>query len=83
MSDTTTARKIAKDVLAKHGFQNKLKARMSTFNCIKHGNTFVVVEIHDWQPAPIADTIKTEIVETGNSSGIGIIAQFHGNFVQG
>lgn len=80
---TPTVRKIALNVLAEYGLPNKIKVRSTTFGCERFGNNYIMVEILDWEPQPLASEIEKKIKTAGNAERIGVMVSFKGsNFVQ-
>jgi hypothetical protein len=80
---TKTVRQIALDVLKMNHLTNKVKARSTNFGCTRHNSTYIHVDILDWVPNPIAETVEEQIKTAGNAQGIGIMVGFKGaGFVQ-
>ena len=53
------ARKYIKEILKHHGFDNKF--RVFSMDFADMGGSAMFVEIKDWKPDPIYDTLKKEI----------------------
>lgn len=73
------ARNIALAVLAEFGLTNPVKVRSTTFDCSRFGTNYIAVEIHGWEPNPLADQVENRIKQHCNEQCIGVLVSFKGS----